>query len=147
MIQIHIESYIPIASGLGSGAAVTLALARALSEHFHHPLSVQDQSRIAYKIDRLHHGTPSGIDNTVIAHGLPIYFVKGQQPQPIQVGAELPLEPDPRLRVEAAHRLVEEEDVPNHMRQAAITENGAFVAGLKRYFDLIWEYESVEAVR
>jgi sugar-specific transcriptional regulator TrmB len=39
--------------------------------------------------------------------------------------------------------LVEEPDVPNHMRQAAITENGSFVAGLKRYFDLVWEYESV----
>jgi hypothetical protein len=38
--------------------------------------------------------------------------------------------------------LVEEPDVPNHMRQAAITENGSMVAGLKRYFDLIWEYES-----
>jgi len=38
--------------------------------------------------------------------------------------------------------LVEEEEVPNHMRQAAITENGAFVAGLERYFDLIWQYES-----
>ena len=39
--------------------------------------------------------------------------------------------------------LVEEEEVPNHMRQAAITENGSFVAGLQRYFELIWEYESV----
>jgi len=38
--------------------------------------------------------------------------------------------------------LVQEDDVPNHMRQAAITANGAFVAGLKRYFDLVWEYES-----
>ena len=38
--------------------------------------------------------------------------------------------------------LVEEPTVPNHMRQAAITENGSFVAGLKRYFDLVWEYES-----
>jgi hypothetical protein len=28
------------------------------------------------------------------------------------------------------------------MRQAAITENGSFVAGLKRYFDLVWEYDS-----
>ncbi|WP_222918302.1 helix-turn-helix domain-containing protein [Natrinema sp. SYSU A 869] len=37
--------------------------------------------------------------------------------------------------------LVEETDVPNHQRQAAITENGSFVAGMKRYFDLIWEYE------
>ncbi|MDS0221239.1 TrmB family transcriptional regulator [Haloarcula sp. S1AR25-5A] len=40
--------------------------------------------------------------------------------------------------------LVEEPDVPNHMRQAAITDNGSFVAGMKRYFDLIWEYESVQ---
>ncbi|MFB6164272.1 MAG: TrmB family transcriptional regulator [Haloarculaceae archaeon] len=39
--------------------------------------------------------------------------------------------------------LVEEPDVPNHMRQAAITDNGSFVAGLKRYFQLVWEYESV----
>lgn len=40
--------------------------------------------------------------------------------------------------------LVEETDVPDHRRQAAITENGSFVAGMKRYFDLIWEYESLE---
>jgi len=39
--------------------------------------------------------------------------------------------------------LVEERDVPNHKRQAAITENGSFVAGMKRYFDLVWEYESL----
>jgi sugar-specific transcriptional regulator TrmB len=38
--------------------------------------------------------------------------------------------------------LVEEEEVPNHMRQAAITENGSFVAGLKRYFDLVWAHDS-----
>ncbi len=38
--------------------------------------------------------------------------------------------------------LVEEEEVPNYLRQAAITENGSFVAGLERYFDLVWEYES-----
>ena len=42
--------------------------------------------------------------------------------------------------------LVEENDVPLHMRQAAVTENGSFVAGLKRYFDLIWEYESFAAL-
>jgi len=39
--------------------------------------------------------------------------------------------------------LVQEDEVPNYMRQAAITENGAFVAGLQRYADLVWEYESV----
>ncbi|MFB6084989.1 MAG: TrmB family transcriptional regulator [Halorientalis sp.] len=38
--------------------------------------------------------------------------------------------------------LVEEKDIPLSMRQAAITENGSFVAGLHRYFDLIWEHDS-----
>ncbi len=41
--------------------------------------------------------------------------------------------------------LVEETDVPDHKRQAALTENGSFVAGMKRYFDLIWRYESLES--
>jgi sugar-specific transcriptional regulator TrmB len=51
---------------------------------------------------------------------------------------------DPRMDYESGQAifLVEETDVPNYKRQAAITENGSFVAGMKRYFDLIWEYES-----
>jgi hypothetical protein len=40
--------------------------------------------------------------------------------------------------------LVEEKDVPLSMRQAAVTDNASFVAGLSRYFDLIWEHESTE---
>ncbi|WP_158855680.1 TrmB family transcriptional regulator [Halorhabdus sp. CUG00001] len=38
--------------------------------------------------------------------------------------------------------LVEEKDVPLSMRQAAVTENGSFVAGLGRYFELIWGHDS-----
>ncbi|MFW5956635.1 MAG: TrmB family transcriptional regulator [Halorhabdus sp.] len=38
--------------------------------------------------------------------------------------------------------LVEEKDIPLSMRQAAVTENGSFVAGLSRYFELIWAYDS-----
>ncbi len=41
--------------------------------------------------------------------------------------------------------LVQEDEVPNHMRQAAITENGSFVAGVGRYFDLVWTHESSPA--
>jgi sugar-specific transcriptional regulator TrmB len=52
---------------------------------------------------------------------------------------------DPSLDYETGRAifLVEEKDVPLHMRQAAVTDNGSLVAGLERYFDLIWEYESV----
>ncbi|KXA97572.1 hypothetical protein AKJ37_02750 [candidate division MSBL1 archaeon SCGC-AAA259I09] len=38
--------------------------------------------------------------------------------------------------------LVEEREVPLTLRDAAITENPSLVAGMKRYFDLIWEHES-----
>ena len=52
---------------------------------------------------------------------------------------------DPSMDYETgtAILLVQEDEIPNHLRQAAITENGSFVAGLQRYFDLTWEYESV----
>ena len=54
---------------------------------------------------------------------------------------------DPSMEYETGRAilLVEEKDVPLSMRQAAITENGSFVAGLKRYFDLVWEHDSVAA--
>jgi len=38
--------------------------------------------------------------------------------------------------------LVEEKDIPLSMRQAAITENAPFVAGLKRFVDLLWAHDS-----
>ncbi|MUW13207.1 TrmB family transcriptional regulator [Halorubrum sp. CBA1125] len=44
----------------------------------------------------------------------------------------------------AAIVLVEEKDIPLHKRQAAVTENGSFVAGLERYFELTWTYESTQ---
>lgn len=40
--------------------------------------------------------------------------------------------------------LVEEKDIPLHKRQAAVTDNGSFVAGLERYFNLTWTYESTD---
>ena len=53
---------------------------------------------------------------------------------------------DPSMDYETgtAILLVQEDEIPNHLRQAAITENGSFVAGLQRYFELIWEHESVD---
>jgi sugar-specific transcriptional regulator TrmB len=38
--------------------------------------------------------------------------------------------------------LVEERGVPLSLRDAALTENPSLVAGMKRYFDLIWKHES-----
>lgn len=77
-LRLQITSTIPIAAGLGSGAAVSAAIARALSAFLGHPLADDQVSHIAYQVDQKYHGTPSGIDNTVIAYAQPVFFVRGQ---------------------------------------------------------------------
>lgn len=76
--NLRITSTIPVASGLGSGAAVTVAIMRALSDFIGEPLSDSQISALTYEVEKIHHGTPSGIDNTVITFNKPVYFVKGQ---------------------------------------------------------------------
>ncbi len=85
-LNIKITSTIPVASGLGSGAAVTVALTRALSTHIHYPMTDEQVNAFAYEIEKLHHGTPSGIDNTVITYAKPVYFIKGQTMETLKVG-------------------------------------------------------------
>lgn len=77
-LRLKITSTIPIAAGLGSGAAISVAMARALSAFLGRKLDDEQISAIAYQADQKYHGTPSGIDNTVITYGQPVYFVRGQ---------------------------------------------------------------------
>ncbi len=83
---IRIESTIPVAAGLGSGAAVTVAIARALSAALGNPLDDAQVCAVAYEVEKIHHGTPSGIDNTVITYARPVYFIKGKPIQQLTVG-------------------------------------------------------------
>lgn len=79
--SLAVTSTIPIASGLGSGAAVTAAAVRALALFLNRPDLAQNEqvSALTYEVERIHHGTPSGIDNTVVSYEQPVYFVR-QQP-------------------------------------------------------------------
>lgn len=86
-LRITVTSTIPIASGLGSGAAVATALVKALSAHLGARLSPEQVSGLVYETEKLHHGTPSGIDNTVIAFGCPIWFRRDTPPEPFNVGS------------------------------------------------------------
>lgn len=75
---IYIRSDIPVASGLGSGAAVSTALARALCAVLDAEMDEATLNSLIYEVEKIHHGTPSGIDNTVIVYERPVYFVRGQ---------------------------------------------------------------------
>jgi len=108
-LLIAVRSDIPIASGMGSGAAVATALVRALALRAGQELSAGQISDLVYESERRLHGTPSGIDNTVIAFERPIWFVRrsvpqrgaedpepaagGQEPliEPVEIGAPLRL--------------------------------------------------------
>lgn len=78
--HLSVTSTIPIASGLGSGAAISVSVLRAVGLH----LGLGDQmtnevvSALAFEAEKLHHGTPSGIDNTVVTYEQPVYFVRGE---------------------------------------------------------------------
>jgi mevalonate kinase len=87
-------SQIPIASGLGSGAAISAAIIRALADHLDLPLSLSRLSALTYEVEKIHHGAPSGIDNTVVAYEQPVYFVRRRPEnliEPFRVAAPLRL--------------------------------------------------------
>jgi mevalonate kinase len=75
---LRITSTIPVASGLGSGAAVSVGIIRALSAFVGNPLPDERVSALAFEVEKIHHGTPSGIDNTVVTYARPVYFQRGQ---------------------------------------------------------------------
>src|SRR4030042_1509534 len=83
--SIKVTSTIPIAGGMGSGAAVSVAILRAFSASLGHPLSDEQVSQLAFEVEVIHHGTPSGIDNTVITYARPVYFVKGKPVEVLRV--------------------------------------------------------------
>lgn len=88
---LRVSSTIPVAAGLGSGAAISVACLRALSAFLGAPLPVEHVSDLAYEIEKIYHGTPSGIDNTVVAYDRPVYFVHGQPIEFLSVGQPLTL--------------------------------------------------------
>jgi mevalonate kinase len=90
-LLVTVTSTIPIARGLGSGAAVATAVTRAVARYFGHAPRPDEISSLVYEVEKLHHGTPSGIDNTVIAYEQPVYFVRGEGMKRLSVGTMLNL--------------------------------------------------------
>lgn len=87
--RITLDSDIPIAGGLGSGAALSTALVRAIFAAAGRPAEPAVVSALVYESEQFYHGTPSGIDNDVVTYGMPIWFVKGRPPEPFAPGRPL----------------------------------------------------------
>jgi mevalonate kinase len=87
--RIELTSEIPIASGLGSGAALSAALVRALALFAGQTPDPALVSELVYESEKLYHGMPSGIDNTVVAYGMPVWYIKGRPPERFTPGMRL----------------------------------------------------------
>lgn len=95
-LTMTVSSQIPVASGLGSGAAITAAVIRALAGFLGvgHLATNAWVSALTYEVEKIHHGTPSGIDNTVVAYEMPVYFIRqtsGNHLEPFTVAQPLHL--------------------------------------------------------
>jgi len=72
--SIHLHSKLPRAMGLGSSAAFAVAIARAFNSELKLGLDDDKVNSVAFECEKLAHGTPSGIDNTIATYGKAMLF-------------------------------------------------------------------------
>lgn len=68
-LDLRVNSDLPMAVGLGSSAALSVAVVAALDAVWDGKLSVERIVELSMPSERIVHGTPSGIDNTIAAFG------------------------------------------------------------------------------
>ncbi|MEM7279659.1 MAG: mevalonate kinase, partial [Pseudomonadota bacterium] len=75
----HIEVTAPYAAGMGLGASASYAVAliRALDAHFGLGLDDEQVNDHAFAAEKIAHGQPSGIDNTLATYGQALAFQRG----------------------------------------------------------------------
>ena len=72
--NIAINSSLPRGMGLGSSAALAVAITRAAARCIGTDVDDERVNAIAFACEKLAHGTPSGIDNTLSCYGEPMLF-------------------------------------------------------------------------
>jgi len=66
--EMTISSSIPISAGLGSSAALAVSISKGFSQFLGIKLSLEEINDLAFKSESVQHGSPSGIDNSVITY-------------------------------------------------------------------------------
>jgi len=90
-LDIKIKSSIPIAAGLGSSAAVSVASAAALCSLLGCDETDDNIFQIAFNAEKLIHGTPSGIDPAISTYGGILWYRKSEPIKRLNINVEIPL--------------------------------------------------------
>jgi len=75
-VRVEINSQIPIGRGMGSSAALAVALSGAAFQLGGHTWNLEEVNQSAYEIEKKQHGKPSGGDNTISTYGGFLWFRK-----------------------------------------------------------------------
>ena len=81
--RIHVTTQIPAAMGLGSSAAFAVALIRALADLHERELDAAAVNALAFDCEKLAHGTPSGIDNTLATYARAVLYRRNAEPSTV----------------------------------------------------------------
>ncbi|HEX7339511.1 MAG TPA: hydroxymethylglutaryl-CoA reductase, degradative [Rhodanobacteraceae bacterium] len=92
-MTVRVNPSVPRAMGLGGSASLAVAVIRALDRHFALGLSEADICQLSFECEKVAHGTPSGIDNTVATYGKPLLYRAGEPPEvhTLELSRPLPL--------------------------------------------------------
>jgi hydroxymethylglutaryl-CoA reductase len=92
-LAVRVRSEVPAGVGLGSSAALAVALVRALAAAVERRLEPADELALAMRLETVFHGHPSGIDTTAASLGTCFRFVRGAPAtvEPIRAPRPLPL--------------------------------------------------------
>ncbi|HEL1760716.1 TPA: mevalonate kinase [Streptococcus suis] len=84
-IHIEISSTIPAERGMGSSAAVAVAVARALFAYYEKELTDSELWDIVQSAEKIAHGNPSGIDAATTSGKSSVFFIKHQPIEPLEL--------------------------------------------------------------
>lgn len=79
-VYVEINSDLPPGCGLGTSAACSVAFTAALLEHLDFQYEKEKINYYAFEGEKVSHGTPSGIDNTISTYGGLLLYVKKDKP-------------------------------------------------------------------
>ena len=90
---IRVRSALPSAMGLGSSAALAVAIVRAFDRLLGLSLDDARINEIAFDCEKLAHGNPSGIDNTLATYARPTLFCNGEsfRSEELELAQALPI--------------------------------------------------------
>lgn len=126
------NSDIPVAGGLGSSAALSVATIRAISNEFSLELSNKKICALAFEAEKVFHGTPSGIDNTLATFGGALVFQKNTENNLIE-----------RLQIGSPMHLVMVDSGIKSATKAMVEKTRAFKENNETVFSRILNIESL----